>query len=133
MTRQSGRPAIGPQVNIAFPPDMLARVGTAAAESGVSRAEWIRRACTSALPTPRPTLCLTDTTTGETATVPTDRDAIVATLRAWLPGGDLDEMIEDFAAEVLRYRPARNRPGQVSTPVESADLGLALGVTWEWV
>ena len=44
-----GRPAIGPQTTIAFPPDMLARVDAAAAGAGVSRAEWIRRAVVAAL------------------------------------------------------------------------------------
>lgn len=44
-----GRPAIGPQVNIAMAPDMLAQVDATAAQDGVSRAEWIRRAVTAAL------------------------------------------------------------------------------------
>ena len=46
---RGGRPAIGPQTTIAFPPDMLARVDAAAAGAGVSRAEWIRRAVVAAL------------------------------------------------------------------------------------
>ena len=51
-----GRPAIGPQITIAFPPDMLARVDAAAGAAGVSRAEWIRRAAVAALtPTSRRT------------------------------------------------------------------------------
>lgn len=44
-----GRPPVGPQVNIAMSPDMLARIDTAAASAGVSRAEWVRRACVAAL------------------------------------------------------------------------------------
>ena len=44
-----GRPAIGPQITIAFPPDMLARVDAAAKEAGTSRAEWIRRAAAARL------------------------------------------------------------------------------------
>ena len=44
-----GRPAIGPQIAIAFPPDLLARVDAAAKEAGTSRAEWIRRAVAARL------------------------------------------------------------------------------------
>ena len=44
-----GRPPVGPQVNIAMSPDMLARIDAAAAGAGVSRAEWVRRACAAAL------------------------------------------------------------------------------------
>lgn len=127
-----GRPAIGPQIAIAFPPDMLARVDAAARAAGVSRAEWIRRAVVAALPS-GPMLRLTDTTTGETATVMHDRAAIAALLRSWLPDDDYADQIDAFAAEMLRYRPAHNRPGQVSTPVAAADAGVALGIRWEWV
>lgn len=45
-----GRPAIGDQIKIAFPPDLLASIDTAADEAGISRSEWIRRACRAALP-----------------------------------------------------------------------------------
>ena len=44
-----GRPTVGPQVNIAMSPDMLARIDAAAARAGVSRSEWVRRACVAAL------------------------------------------------------------------------------------
>lgn len=44
-----GRPAIGPQINVAIPPDTLARVDAAAAALGVSRSEWIRTAILAAL------------------------------------------------------------------------------------
>ena len=44
-----GRPPVGPQVSIAMSPDMLARIDAAAARAGVSRAEWVRRACAAAL------------------------------------------------------------------------------------
>ena len=44
-----GRPAIGPQVNIAIPPATLARVDVAARAAGISRSEWIRRAIELAL------------------------------------------------------------------------------------
>jgi len=129
--RRGGRPAIGPQTTIAFPPAMLARVDAAAKAEGITRAEWVRQACATALPA-SPMLRLTDTVTGETVTVAHDRDAIAAALREWLPGDDLAELIESFAAEMLRYRPARNRPGQVSTPVAPVDSGAGLGIEWEW-
>ena len=41
---RGGRPAIGPQVNIAMSPATVARVDTAARAAGVSRSEWIRQA-----------------------------------------------------------------------------------------
>ena len=44
-----GRPAIGPQIAIAFPPDMLARVDDAALAAGISRSEWVRRAVAARL------------------------------------------------------------------------------------
>ena len=47
--RGRGRPAIGPQVNIAMSPDMLAAIDAAADKAGVSRSEWVRRACMAAL------------------------------------------------------------------------------------
>ena len=45
-----GRPPVGPQVNIAIQPDILARVDEAARAARVSRSEWIRRAIVGALP-----------------------------------------------------------------------------------
>ena len=45
---KQGQP-VGPQVSIAMIPDMLARIDAAAARAGVSRAEWVRRACAAAL------------------------------------------------------------------------------------
>ena len=45
-----GRPAIGDQIKIAFPPDLLTAVDAAADTAGISRSEWIRRACLAALP-----------------------------------------------------------------------------------
>ena len=47
--RAPGRPAVGDQVNIAFPADLLAAVDAAARASGVSRSEWVRRAARAAL------------------------------------------------------------------------------------
>jgi hypothetical protein len=44
-----GRPAIGPQIAVAMDPLMLAWIDTAAAADGISRSEWIRRACAAAL------------------------------------------------------------------------------------
>lgn len=38
-----GRPVVGPQVKVAFPPTLLARVDELAAAEGVSRSEWIRQ------------------------------------------------------------------------------------------
>ena len=49
MSGKPGRPPVGPQVSIAMSPDMLARIDAAAASAGVSRAEWVRRACAAAL------------------------------------------------------------------------------------
>ena len=49
MIGKPGRPPVGPQVSIAMSPDMLARIDAAAARAGVSRAEWVRRACAAAL------------------------------------------------------------------------------------
>lgn len=47
-----GRPRIGPQVKIAIGDELLAAIDEAAAADGVSRAEWIRRACMQSLPSP---------------------------------------------------------------------------------
>ena len=44
-----GRPAIGPQINVAIPPELLARVDAAARKAGISRSAWIRRAVEAAL------------------------------------------------------------------------------------
>lgn len=46
---RGGRPPIGPQINVAFPPDLLARIDERAAALGVSRSEWIRTAVLAAL------------------------------------------------------------------------------------
>lgn len=46
---RGGRPAVGPQVNIAISPDMLAQVDAAASTAGVSRSEWVRRAVSNSL------------------------------------------------------------------------------------
>lgn len=44
-----GRPAVGDQIKIAMPADMLAAIDADATAQGVSRSEWIRRACAAAL------------------------------------------------------------------------------------
>ena len=46
---RGGRPPIGDQIKIAFPADMLASIDHAADAQGLSRSEWIRRACTTQL------------------------------------------------------------------------------------
>ena len=46
---RGGRPVVGPQVKMAFPPALLARVDERAAAEGVSRSEWVRRAVVAAL------------------------------------------------------------------------------------
>lgn len=46
-----GRPRVGDQVKIAFPVDLLARIDRAAAFAGLTRAEWVRRACAHTLDT----------------------------------------------------------------------------------
>lgn len=46
---RGGRPAVGPQVSVALPPDVIARVDDAARDAEVSRSEWIRRAIAAAL------------------------------------------------------------------------------------
>lgn len=48
--RRGGRPVVGPQIKMAFPPALLARVDALAAAEGVSRSEWVRRAVVAALP-----------------------------------------------------------------------------------
>lgn len=47
---RGGRPVVGPRVQVNFPPELLARVDAAAARSGVTRSEVIRRACQMVLP-----------------------------------------------------------------------------------
>ena len=44
-----GRPEIGPAISVKVPLDALAAIDAAAESAGVSRAEWIRRACSAAL------------------------------------------------------------------------------------
>lgn len=44
-----GRPAVGDQIKIAMPADLLAAIDADATAQGVSRSEWIRRACAAAL------------------------------------------------------------------------------------
>ena len=46
---QGGRPVIGPQINVAISPEMVARVDAAARKAGISRSAWIRRAVEAAL------------------------------------------------------------------------------------
>ena len=46
---RGGRPAIGPQINVAISPEMVARIDDAARDAEVSRSEWIRRAIAAAL------------------------------------------------------------------------------------
>lgn len=53
MSGKRGRPRIGNQINIAMPDELLSQVDEAAAEAGVSRAEWVRQAVDASL-RPRP-------------------------------------------------------------------------------
>lgn len=46
---RGGRPAIGDAVKIKLPADMLAAIDANAGRAGISRSEWIRRACAAAL------------------------------------------------------------------------------------
>ena len=46
---KGGRPRIGTQVSMIFPPDMLAAIDECATAEGISRAEWVRRACADKL------------------------------------------------------------------------------------
>lgn len=46
---RGGRPAIGPQINVAISGEMVARIDAAARAAGISRSEWIRRAVEAAL------------------------------------------------------------------------------------
>ena len=47
----TGRPSMGdaPPITVKVPAELLARIDTAAGRAGIARAEWIRRACESAL------------------------------------------------------------------------------------
>ncbi|MGW4810569.1 hypothetical protein ACWEPB_02840 [Kitasatospora cineracea] len=52
MTRssaQGGRPAVGPQISVAYSPEQLERIDAAANRVGITRAEWLRRAAEQAL------------------------------------------------------------------------------------
>ena len=49
---KGGRPRIGTQVSMIFPPDMLAKIDADAERQGISRAEWVRRACAGVLDQP---------------------------------------------------------------------------------
>ena len=46
---RGGRPAIGPQVSVSLPPEVVDRVDAAARVAGVTRSEWIRRTIVAAL------------------------------------------------------------------------------------
>ena len=43
--RRNGRPPVGPQIKIAFPPGLLALIDEQAGREGVSRSAWVRIAC----------------------------------------------------------------------------------------
>ena len=44
-----GRPVVGDQVKIAFPAALLAAIDAAADAQGITRSEWVRRACAATL------------------------------------------------------------------------------------
>lgn len=44
-----GRPTVGDQIKVAFPAELLAQVDAAADTQGVTRSEWVRRACAATL------------------------------------------------------------------------------------
>lgn len=46
---KGGRPAVGPTINVAYPPELLKRIEAAAADAGMSRAAWLRDAAEKAL------------------------------------------------------------------------------------
>lgn len=46
---RGGRPPVGDAVKVKLPPDLLASIDTAADIAGISRSEWIRRACSTEL------------------------------------------------------------------------------------
>lgn len=48
MTR-TGRPAIGEQISVSMPLDLLAQIDRMAKAAGISRSGWIRRACVDQL------------------------------------------------------------------------------------
>lgn len=45
----TGRPPVGPAINLRFPDDLLAAIDKSAAAEGVTRAQWIRMACAARL------------------------------------------------------------------------------------
>ncbi len=53
MTPPAGRPEIGPMITLRLTPEDLHAVGQAAASTGISRAEWLRRAAADHLALPR--------------------------------------------------------------------------------
>jgi len=46
---RTGRPAIGEQISVSMPLDLLAQIDAAAKAAGISRSGWIRRACVDQL------------------------------------------------------------------------------------
>ncbi|MFE5582576.1 CopG family transcriptional regulator [Kitasatospora sp. NPDC056531] len=44
-----GRPAVGPQIAVAYPEELLERIDAAAKAAGVSRAQWLREAASARL------------------------------------------------------------------------------------
>lgn len=50
--RKSGPKPIGPQVNFAMPTEMVAEIDRRAKRRGISRSEWVRRACEYLLDAP---------------------------------------------------------------------------------
>ncbi|MFD7093368.1 ribbon-helix-helix domain-containing protein [Streptomyces xanthophaeus] len=46
---EGGRPAVGPQISVAYPKDLLERIDAAAKGEGKSRAAWLRQAAREAL------------------------------------------------------------------------------------
>lgn len=53
MTPPAGRPEIGPMITLRLTPEDLHAVGQAAGSTGISRAEWLRRAAADHLALPR--------------------------------------------------------------------------------
>jgi hypothetical protein len=49
-TDKGGRPAIGPKIPVNYPESLLQRIDSAADDAGITRAEWLRRTASSALP-----------------------------------------------------------------------------------
>lgn len=46
---KGGRPKVGPEINIAYPEDLLKRIKAAADRSGLSRAAWLRQVAAAAV------------------------------------------------------------------------------------